>query len=125
MEFLTISTFEKTGTQIEAELWATPGWFKLTQCFLYDNNPYISKMDLKISDDGSYIEYHIIWHNEEAYNAWFDEWKSVHNDIKPKVINNLKSRGITYTLFWPSSDVEPPPDDITVSLESFTTKLVS
>lgn len=126
MEFRTISVFEKQGAQVEAELWATPGWFKFTQCFLYDNNPYISKLDLKISEDGSYVEYEINWHNEEAYTSWYEEWKNIHNDIKPKITSNLKSRGITYYLFWPDTKVEPPPTgDETLSINLYSSKITA
>jgi hypothetical protein len=126
MEFQTISVFEKSGAQIEAELWATPGWFKLTQCFLYDSNPYVSKMDLKSTEDGSYVEYHIYWHNEEAYATWLEEWSTVHNDIKPRVLENLNSREIQHTLYWPETSIEPPvKNDNIVSLDSFVSKITA
>ena len=104
MTFRTITVFEKPGAQLEAELWATPGWFKFSQCFLYDGNPYISKLDLKSNDEGSYLEYYIEYHNIEAYHAWYDEWKHIHDDLRIKIIDNLKTRGIESQLYWPEEE---------------------
>ncbi len=75
MNFTTITVFEKEGAQVEAEMWATPGWFKMSQCFVYENNPYISKMDLKANQEGSYLEVYIEYHSKEEYEAWHAEWK--------------------------------------------------
>lgn len=103
MSFQYVSTFEKSGTQIEAELWATPGWFKFSQCWIYENNPYIDKIEAKSSPDESYIEVYVSFHNEDAYKAWFDEWQTVHDELRDKIFENLISRDIKYTIFWPDN----------------------
>lgn len=123
MNFQTITVFEKEGAQVEAEIWATPGWFKFSQCFLYENNPYIAKLDQKINEDGSYIEYFIDYHNEEAYLAWYEEWKHIHDELRVKVIENLKSRGIESKLYWPAVDVPPPKDNPVLPITEFVSKL--
>jgi len=123
MSFQTITVFEKDGAQIEAEIWATPGWFKFSQCFLYDNNPYVSRLEMKVNNDGSYLEYHLDFHNEDAYQAWHDEWKHIHDDLRPKIIDNLKFRGIGYTLYWPEGNISPPNEEPALAVSQFTTKL--
>jgi hypothetical protein len=105
MTFQTISTFEKPGGQIEAELWATPGWFKFSQCFLYEGNPYIARLDLKSSVDGSYVEYYLDYHDENAYRAWHDEWKHIHDEVRFNCFESLKSRGVQIKLYWPAEEL--------------------
>jgi hypothetical protein len=123
MTFRTITVFEKPDVQLEAELWATPGWFKFSQCFLYDGNPYISNIDLKLNQEGSYLEYYIDYHNAEAYQAWYDEWKHVHDDLRVKIIANLKSRGIESQLYWPDEDQCPFKEDDVFLASDFTSKI--
>lgn len=123
MTFQTVSTFGKTGAQIEAELWATPGWFKFSQCFLYEGNPYIARLDVKFSSDGSYAEYYLDYHDENAYRAWHDEWKHIHDVTRHNCFESLKTRGIQIELYWPGEElggnIETKPFD------TFVTKIAS
>ena len=123
MNFQTITVFEKEGAQVEAEIWATPGWFKISQCFLYENNPYISRLDIKTNPDGSYLELYVDYHTEEAYLAWYDEWKHIHDDLRPKVMENLKSRGIESKLYWPEIQSTIPTYDEVIPIDQFVSKL--
>ena len=126
MSFEYIITFEKAGTQIEAELWATPGWFKFSQCWIYENNPYVSKLEANSILDGSYIEIYVGYHNEEAYNAWMDEWRTIHNELRDKIFENLKSRDIDYTIYWPeNSEIESTEKIYIEPLSSFKSKIGS
>lgn len=123
MEFQTVTVFEKEGAQVEAEIWATPGWFKISQCFLYENNPYISRIDAKSNVDGSYFELFVDYHNEDAYLAWYDEWKHIHDDLRPKVIENLKTRGVDSILYWPEANVPAPQHEKVLPITKFVSKL--
>jgi hypothetical protein len=125
MPFRTITTFEKPGAQVEAELWATPGFFKFSKCFIYDGNPYISYIDTKINEDGSYVECYLDYHDIEAYRAWHDEWKHIHDDLRVKIIENLKSRGIETFLFWPDEEKFPIEDTEVISVDKFVSKISS
>ena len=124
MSFDYVSTFSKEGTQVEAELWATPGWFKFSQCWIYENNPYIEKIEAKTSSDGSYIEIYVSYYNEEAYKAWRDEWKQIYDELRDKIFDNLKSRGIKYTLYWPDdSIIESEEKELVKPLSSFASSI--
>jgi hypothetical protein len=125
MSFRMVTIFEKPGAQVEAELWATPGFFKFSKCFVYDSNPYISKMDLKINEDGSYLEYYIEYHDIDAYRAWYDEWKHIHDDLRSKIIENLKSRGINSKIFWPEEENCPIGYDPVFSLNDFVSRITT
>jgi|LauGreDrversion4_2_1035121.scaffolds.fasta_scaffold915548_2 hypothetical protein len=125
MNFTTITVFEKEGAQVEAEMWATPGWFKMSQCFVYENNPYISKMDLKANQEGSYLEVYIEYHSKEAYEAWHAEWKHIHDELRFKVMENLKTRGIDNKLYWPDQGIPAPENETAYSLDQFVSKITN
>lgn len=123
MTFRIISVFEKEGTQIESEIWATPGWFKFQQFYLLENNSYLCNLDKKISEDGSYLEYYVDYHDEEAFLAWYEEWKDLYIELRTKVLENLKSRGVQHTVYWPGSSSLPTDDPDLHPLDQFQSKL--
>jgi hypothetical protein len=123
MTFRIITVFEKEGTQIESEIWATPGWFKFQQLYLYENNPYMSNLEAKISEDKSYIEYHVDYHDEAAFLAWYEEWKDLYIELRTKVLENLKSRGVQHNVYWPGSSSVPTDDSNLHPLDQFRSKL--
>lgn len=123
MPFRTVTTFEKSGSQVEAELWATPGFFKFSKCFAYDGNPYISRIESITNEDGSYIECYLEYHDIDAYRAWHDEWKHIHDDLRTKIIDNLKSRGIESRLFWPEEEKFPIEGTEVISINEFVSRL--
>lgn len=121
MIFSTVSVFEKPGANMEAEIWATPGWFKFSQCFLYENNPFISKLDMKVSKDGSYLEYLLDYHDESAYQAWHETWKHVHDITRASCFENLRKRGAIIQLYWPGTELGG--NEIIIPYSEFVSKI--
>jgi hypothetical protein len=123
MTFRIITVFEKEGAQIESEIWATPGWFKFQQFYLLENNSYLCNLDKKISEDGSYLEYYVDYHDEEAFLAWYEEWKDLYDNLRTQVIENLKSRGVQHTVYWPETSFALIEDPDVRQLIQFQSKL--
>ena len=123
MTFRIITVCEKEGAQIESEIWATPGWLKFQQFYLLENNSYLCNLDKKISEDGSYLEYYVDYHDEEAFLAWYEEWKDLYDDLRTQVIENLKSRGVQHTVYWPETSFVLIEDPDARQLTQFQSKL--
>lgn len=125
MSFHTISIFEKPGSQIEAELWAIPGWFKMSRCFTAEatgHSEFVENLYNKLSADGSYVEYHLIFHSEDTYRAWHEKWKDIYVPLRKECLEIARSNGITAQLYWPGEDLGG--HEVTISVENFVSKLV-
>ena len=123
MTYRTISVFEKPDVIVEDELWAAPGWAQLVGCFLYDGNPYISKVEKFTNEDHSYLEYHLDFHDEEAYHAWYEEWASAHDTLRSPIFETLRSRGVHIQLYWEGVYLDATNNESVLPITEFVSKI--
>ena len=109
MAYRTICTMEKAGIDV-VDLWESQqGWWDFCEaCFLYEGNPYIEPIYQRESDDKSYVEIHVIYHDENFYQLWHDEFKEIHDDWRAKTFKNLEDMGVTINRYWETTDLSAP-----------------
>lgn len=89
-----IATFEKPGANIVEEIWSCKIYYLLSECFLYDGNPYIEGIHELISDDMSYQEVYIMFHDKNFYDLWFDEFKDVYVAYREQAFSELRKKNV-------------------------------
>lgn len=108
MPFRTVTTFELPESDIYSVLFSTPGMDVVSSCFVLGENPYLDSAEIKISNDRSYMEVHINFHDENNYNSWHDQWASVHDNVRIIAFNLLKNAGVSIERYWETSDLAMP-----------------
>ena len=105
MSFRTVTTFELPESDIHSILLATPGIDVVSSCFVLGENPYLESFETKTSEDKSYMEVYINFHDEHSYNSWHDQWGSVHDNARSMVYNLLRHAGVSINRYWETSDL--------------------
>lgn len=104
MYFMAV-TFEKPGANVIESIWSSKNYFHLADCFLYDGNPYIEGIHEFLSDDLSYAEYIIPFHDKNFYELWFDEFKDIYLPYRQASFDEFRSKGIVINDYIQSFDV--------------------
>jgi hypothetical protein len=121
MIFRSVTTFEKPGSDILDIIWNIKSFNSTSDCFLYEGNPYIDSVDEYVSDDGSYVEYVVQWHDQNFYELWFDEFKDILVPHRHEYYQTIKEQGVQFKEFWSSMDVPGVPD-FALPIDQFTTR---
>jgi hypothetical protein len=125
MIFRSVTTYEKPGSDILEIIWNIKSFNSLSDCFLYEGNPYIDSINEYISDDISYVEYVVDWHDQNFYELWLDEFKDIVVPYRQDFYQTIKGQGIEFKEFWSSLDapVLALPDYVVpLSMDQFTTR---
>jgi radical SAM superfamily enzyme YgiQ (UPF0313 family) len=105
MIFRLITTFEKPGVNIIETLWSVKSYYNLADCFLYEGNPYIEGIHENVSDDVSYVEYYIPYHDRNFYELWYDEFKDIFIPYREAAFAELRSMGVEINQYWEELDI--------------------
>ena len=92
-----IASFEKSRSNIQEEVWSCKIFYLLTECFLYNGNPYVDGVHEILSDDMSYKEVYIIFHDRNFYDLWFEEFKDVYVPLREQAFAEFRANGVTVT----------------------------
>lgn len=119
--YLMAVTFEKPQSNVLEIIWTNKTYYHLSDCFLYENNPYIEGVHEAVSDDLSYVEYVIPFHDKNFYELWFDEFKDVYLGYREQVFADLKKSGVIIQDYLQSLDVDGTTDTMK-PISEFVTK---
>ena len=99
-----IASFEKSRSNIQEEVWSCKIFYLLTECFLYNGNPYVDGVHEILSDDMSYKEVYIIFHDRNFYDLWFEEFKDVYVPLREQAFAEFRANGVTVTEYLDELD---------------------
>lgn len=122
MRFRLVTTFEKSGVNIIETLWNIKSYYNVADCFLYEGNPYIEGIYENISEDLSYVEYYIPFHDQNFYELWFDEFKDVFMPYREQAFAELRELGVTITQYWETLDVPGIEGDQPLLMDDFVSR---
>ena len=125
MIFRSVTTYEKPGSDILEIIWNIKSFNSLSNCFVYEGNPYVDFINEYVSDDASYVEYVVDWHDQNFYELWLDEFKDVVLPYRQDFYQTIKKQDIEFKEFWSSLDapvLDLPHPDIPLPINQFTTR---
>jgi hypothetical protein len=121
MIFRSVTTYEKPGCDILDIVWNIKSFNTVSECYQFEGNPYIDYIDEYVSDDASYVEYHVGWHDQNFYELWIDEFKDIILPYRHEFYQTLTEQGVQFNEFWSSIDAPGVPD-FAMSIDQFTTR---
>jgi hypothetical protein len=54
------------------------------------------------------VEIHVIYHDQNFYELWYDEFKEIHDDWRAKTFKNLEDQGVVINRYWETTDLSAP-----------------
>jgi hypothetical protein len=100
MVFRLITTFEKSGENVIETLWTVKSYYHLADCYIYEGNPYIEDIQERYTDDMSYAEYYVTYHDQNFYELWHDEFKDIYIPSREVAFDQLRKMGVEIKQYW-------------------------
>ena len=106
MTYRFVFTAEKPESNVLEVLNACPGWHDVVACFPPDS-PF-AQFTEQFSEDGSYAEWQMFFHDREVYELWYDAYKDLHDASREATITFFESQGGTIGLYNEGVDLSSP-----------------
>ena len=119
-EFITVTTFEKDNTNLVPVLWGILEFAECSRLCFEGNSPYISSSEWKMTEEKSYIELYLKFHDEPTYLAWYDMFGSVHDAYATILKKKLNEQGVDIKRYFEGTTLIDP--DNTLFISEFTSK---
>lgn len=101
-----ITTFELPGGDALRTLKSVKQWYLLSEFFYWEKtNPYVSGIHELVSDDLSYVEFYVLFHDKEFFELWFELFNNKFLECKVECYNGFKEKGLIIKEYIESFDV--------------------
>jgi hypothetical protein len=106
MTYKTIHTYEKQGANFFELIPTIPG---LSSCeFFFKDSPYVELLELRLSEDKSYVEVHIYFKDESNYLEWHRACGDIHDPIRNSAYEVMEIIGVDVKRYWETTDLSAP-----------------
>jgi hypothetical protein len=104
------------GFSIIDTIWSLESYRRMSDSFLFQDNHYIECIIENISDDKSFVEYIVPFHDRSFYDMWFREQEENYIPYREQAFADLRSLGVEIKTYIP--DLSAPGVSSEFSLDS-------
>lgn len=102
--FKTVTVFEVESGDVFEKMCESISYVQITYCFPYPSE-YFFLIQEKASEDRSYIEHHIYFHNEEKYKEWYSVFGEITEELVDEFKEDFEKKQITHRRFFDNVEV--------------------
>lgn len=102
--FKTVTVFEMLSGDVYAKMCESASYIQAIYCFPTPSE-YFAIIEQKISEDRSYFEQHIYFHNEEKYKEWYAIFGEILEELVEEINDEFSKNDISYRRFFDNVEI--------------------